>query len=124
MTLTQVLDNQQVTYSAYGIVIGRDWGFGITMYPSIRYDNFKSLEDLEQAISQGIKDKSIDSGMGYESVFGCMMQISVNTNLLINDKIFTNVEQEDKIYGEDVRLSQYTDSLEDYFYEWINSQYN
>ena len=90
----------------------------------LTYDNFKSLEDLEQAINQGIKDESVDSGMGYESIFGCMMQISVNTNLLINDKIFTNVEQEDKIYGEDVRLSQYINSLEDYFYEWINSQYN
>ena len=116
--LNELINNQLVKYSAKGIIIGKDWFFNTISYDSIIYNNYNTIEELTKAINEGIKDNSIDSGMGFSNIYGCMMMITIERTIIINDKPYTNIEIEDIIFGDIPDI--YMDFLETSYYNSIN----
>jgi hypothetical protein len=87
-----------VTYKATGIVLGNFWGGGSGSYPA-RPLNDTTLEGLMKQANDGL-DGSLDSGMGYESLIGAMLNITTKTEMMFEDKLFTNKETETVFIGE------------------------
>jgi hypothetical protein len=126
-TELQLADNQRVMYLAKGLLIGKDWGLDISTYPTIEY-SFNTLEELELQIREDLKSAAIDSGMGYDVVYACQMLIEVNTTILINNKVFRNVEYQTKGYWSPEALdlekcSEYYNILEEHWEEWLNNNH-
>ncbi len=81
-------------YSAQGSVIGNLWGGGKGIYAAKRLTNYDSKEELIKDLNKMLDDGSLDAGMGFESLTGAVLTITTKTSTLINDKIFTNYEDE------------------------------
>lgn len=88
-----------ITYKATGIVLGNCWGGGQGRYKAETL-TANSLTELEKQIEDGIKDGSLDSGMGYESLIGAMMNIETIDTRQIDDKCFIASEHEINCYGD------------------------
>lgn len=88
-----------ITYKATGIVLGNCWGSGVCGYPAetITATNRASLV---KQIENGIKDGSLDSGMGYESLIGAVMVIDMIDSREIDGKTFIAHDYENEIFGD------------------------
>ena len=87
------------TYKASGMVLGNYWGGGSGSYPAKRLSS-DSLTELRKQIISGIKDGSLDSGMGYESLIGAIMYIETIETREIDGKTFIATEQETQFFGD------------------------
>jgi len=99
VVMSKKKNNMKKTYKAKGLCYGRYWGGGSGSYRAENYSS-KSLEQLESDILQGIKDGSIDSGMGYEKVIGAVMDIETIETVTIDGKEFVHSEYETELYGD------------------------
>jgi hypothetical protein len=63
------------TYNAAGFVLGNYWGGGQGSYPAVRLSGFESKESLIEEAEKRLKCGSLDSGMGYESLIGAILDI-------------------------------------------------
>jgi len=70
-------------YQASGDCFGYLWGGGIGSYPA-RMFRADSMEALGAVIRAAIEDKSIDSGFGFERVFGAALTVEVK-NCIVHD---------------------------------------
>ena len=91
---------KQIKFSAKGFVLGNYWGGGQGAYPTIRFTGNTKEELLEKA-NKALKDGSIDSGMGYQSLIGAILEIKCITKVEIDGKDFINHKIE-----KDPRLAQ------------------
>jgi hypothetical protein len=89
----------QVRFEAKGIVLGNYWGGGKGSYTSKRI-KANTLEELLTIATKMLDDGSLDSGMGYESLIGALLEVSTITTVLINDKEFINTETEIHFIGD------------------------
>lgn len=85
-------------YIATGIVWGNCWGGGQVGYQSERLEA-TTLKDLYKQINKGIENGSLDSGMGYESLEGAIMNIEIRTTKIIDGKEFINSEYNLETFG-------------------------
>lgn len=102
--------NKRVIYKAKGFVYGNYWGGGKGAYKSEELEG-SSIKEVDTQVKEGIKDGSLDSGMGYESLAGAIMKITKMTTVIIDGKPYVNKEYETKVYG------NLTDEEEDFLYE-------
>lgn len=88
-----------ITYKATGIVLGNCWSGGVCGYAAteIRTTNRASLV---QQIENGIKDGSLDNGMGYKSLIGALMVIDTIDTREIDGKTFIAHDYEDEFFGD------------------------
>jgi hypothetical protein len=49
--------------------------------------------------NEALKDGSLDSGMGYESLIGARIDIEVITTIIVDGKEFVNTEYETELIG-------------------------
>jgi len=61
--------------------------------------NANSEEDLMKKANDSLIDGSLDSGMGYESLIGAILDITKITTIVIDDKEFINKEYSIKTIG-------------------------
>ncbi|KKN69810.1 hypothetical protein LCGC14_0437560 [marine sediment metagenome] len=87
-----------ITHKATGIVLGNCWGDGVNGYAAETLTD-NSITGLHKQILNGIKDGSLDSGMGYESLIGAVMTIETIDSRKIDGKTFIAKEYELKTYG-------------------------
>lgn len=90
---------KQITFSAKGVVLGNYWGGGQGAYES-RQISANSEEEIIKLAEQGIKDGSLDSGMGYERLVGAALTITKTTRVEIDGQAFFNREHNDILVGE------------------------
>ena len=76
-------------WSATGLVYGIDWGFNYIAYPSISFQN-DSYEGLLAEANKALANESIDSGMGFESIIGALLEITCETSIEIEENTFIN----------------------------------
>ena len=86
-------------YKTNGIVWGNCWGGGQCGYQADTL-TANSLEALVKLIDAGVKDGSLDSGMGFESLIGAIMIIDVVETRQIDGKTFVATESEQYISGD------------------------
>ena len=90
---------KKVSYKATGFVLGNYWGGGTGAYPTIGFEADTKEALLEKA-NLALKDGSIDSGMGYESLIGAILDITVITKIEIEDENYFNEKFEFDTVGE------------------------
>lgn len=89
---------KEINYAASGHVLGNYWGGGKGAYQTIRlYDN--TLDGLLEKCKTALNDGSLDSGMGFFSLIGAVIEVTIITTIIFEDKEFTNEEIETHIIG-------------------------
>jgi hypothetical protein len=77
------------SYKATGFVLGNYWGGGTGAYPTIKFEA-DTKEELMEKAKVALDDGSIDSGMGYESLIGAILDITEITSVEIEGETFIN----------------------------------
>lgn len=97
-------------FTANGIVFGNCWGGGACGYKArtIQSNNFSKL--VKEAKRQ-LKTGELDSGMGFESLYGACLDITIEDIKKINKKEYINTEHSELFIG------KLTDNEIDTFYE-------
>ena len=90
---------KRISYYGVGFVLGYYWGGGKGAYKS-REIFSDSMEDFVRQVNEGIKDGSLDGGMGFECLLGAGMVISTITKVEVEGKVYTNIENELEFFGE------------------------
>lgn len=90
---------KRVSYKSTGYVLGNYWGGGTGAYPS-KVLTADSKEELLEKAKKSLSDGSLDSGMGYESLIGAVLNIVQTTTVEIDGKDFHNEETHVEIIGE------------------------
>jgi len=85
-------------FESTGLVYGYLWGGGEGAYPARKLEANKK-EDLLKLANEGL-DGSLDSGMGYESLIGAILEIKTITTVHIKGKPFINKETDIEFIGE------------------------
>lgn len=89
---------KQISFTAKGYILGNYWGGGQGSYPTIKFSANTKEELLEQA-KKALSDGSLDSGMGYESLIGAILEIKKTTKVEIDGQDFFNHEFEEEFIG-------------------------
>lgn len=89
----------KTTYNAKGLVYGKLWGGGEGAYKAEALKGYESKEDLLKTAHRMLGDGSLDSGMGYEILYGAMLDIETVQEAEIDGRIFVNKEYESEIIG-------------------------
>src|SRR3989344_27203 len=88
----------KVKYKSSGIVYGHFWGGGKGGYSARKFEA-DSKEELIKKCNEALEDGSLDSGMGYESLIGALINIEIETTIKVKGKEFTNKEYELEFIG-------------------------
>lgn len=88
-----------LNYKAKGMVLGNLWGGGIGAYPTKWVYGYTKEELLDNA-KKSLDDGSLDKGMGFESLIGAVLNITIITKIEIDDEIFINEKFEFDSVGE------------------------
>ena len=86
------------TFSAKGLVLGQLWGGGKAAYPAAKLEGPNKAALLLEAETR-LADGSLDSGMGFESLCGALLEIGQSTFVTLNGKLFVNIEFERVFIG-------------------------
>lgn len=89
---------ETIKFKASGLVLGNYWGGGSGSYNAKPLTAQTKVELLEMA-NKALNDGSLDSGMGYESLIGGILEITKITTKIIDGKEFTNEEHEIEFIG-------------------------
>jgi hypothetical protein len=74
-------------YTSHGLVYGNYWGGGKGAYSATRLTG-ETREEIIEKSKKGLEDGSLDSGMGYESLVGCLLHITEHETLEYDGKEF------------------------------------
>lgn len=98
MSTTKENTTDKISFTAKGLVLGTLWDNSDGAYTSkiLRAETKKQILELAEA---GIKDKSLDSGMGFQRLKGAYLAITKITTKVIDGKEFTNKETEWEFVG-------------------------
>jgi hypothetical protein len=89
---------KKTTFTAKGAVLGSYWGGGQGAYES-RPITGNSEKEIIKLAEQGIKDGSLDNGMGFERLLGAALTITKTTSIEVDGKPFINREHNDVLIG-------------------------
>jgi hypothetical protein len=92
---------------AKGMIYGNYWGGGSGSYPSITFEG-DTLEEIKLKANKALDDGSIDSGMGFESIKGALLNVVETTTTELEGHSFSN----DLEY--EITIGELTDSEETY----------
>jgi hypothetical protein len=83
------------SFEAKGLVYGFLWSSQLGAYPTKKLVA-NTREELLKLAGEKLNDGSLDSGMGYESLKGALLNITEITTVKIDGKVFynENIEQE------------------------------
>lgn len=98
------------SYKATGFVLGNLWGGGQGAYRTIELEA-DTKESLMEKAKVALDDGTIDSGMGFESLVGAVLDITESTMVEIEDEIYINEKYIFDTVGE----------LTDEQYEWLQN---
>jgi len=76
------------TYTASGVVYGKNWGGGFGAYPASRIEA-KTKKGLLTKAKAELKSGRLDSGMGFEFLKGARIDIQETETITIKGKAYT-----------------------------------
>jgi hypothetical protein len=114
ITIPTTVTAKGLTCVANGWVIGRMWGGGVGGYPSTPVTGKTVEEVIDTATS--MLDGSLDSGMGFESLIGAVLDITVTTTILVNGEEYQRSIVKRRYIG------TLTQSQKNYLAKWRNAQ--
>ena len=90
---------ETVKFTSTGLVHGNYWGGGKGAYKAEKL-SADTKEELIEMATKMLDDGSLDSGMGYESLIGALLNITKTTTIIHDGKPFTNEETEEEFIGD------------------------
>lgn len=78
-----------VRYVATGLVLGNLWGGGSGLY-DMDVLEADTKEELIQKANEGLLNGSLDGGMGFESLRGAVLDITIETSITFDDDEYIN----------------------------------
>lgn len=88
----------KTTFRSKGLVLGNYWGGGSGAYKAKTLIANTMKEIVEQA-TEMVANNSLDSGMGFESLSGALLEIDTISTTEIDGKKFINIETEEVLIG-------------------------
>ena len=88
----------KISYHAEGFLLGNLWGGGKGAYPTIKLTS-DSIYGIRELAENALSDGSLDSGMGYQSLIGAILNVEIKTEVLIEGKKFINREYDEISIG-------------------------
>ena len=88
----------KTTYSIKGHVLGTLWGGGKASYPTVKLEGPDRAALLLEAENK-LVDGSLDSGMGFETLHGAILEVRQLIFVTINEKLFVNKEYSIEFIG-------------------------
>lgn len=86
------------TYTASGLVYGKYWGGGSGAYKASSLEA-KTIKGILSQARTDLKTGALDSGMGYESLTGALLNIEIKDTIIIKDKTYINTEYKQVFIG-------------------------
>lgn len=83
-------------YKSRGVLLGNLWGGGTGAYPTITIGEM-SLSGFKRQAKKYLDDGSLDSGMGFESLIGAILPVTVTETIKIDNKEYSRNYQGDDI---------------------------
>jgi hypothetical protein len=87
------------TVIATGFVYGKNWGGGYSAYPSREIEAKSRAEVLKKAKAE-LKSGGLDSGMGFESLKGALLIITVVNVVVSKGKEYHREEVDTEVIGD------------------------
>lgn len=84
-----IITERTVRIEAKGMVVGKLWGGGKGYYPSSKVGG-TTIEEVKKKAAEKMNDGSIDSGMGFETIVGVILDPVTITYIEIEGEIYTN----------------------------------
>ena len=72
----------KISYHAEGFLLGNLWGGGKGAYPTIKLTS-DSIYGIRELAENALSDGSLDSGMGYQSLIGAILKISISSTVFV-----------------------------------------
>jgi hypothetical protein len=88
----------QITYKAHGLVLGNNWGGGRSSYDSVSLESDTRDKLIAEALTK-LKDGSLDSGMGFESLRGAILNVMTIRTITYNGLEFVNKTHDIQFVG-------------------------
>lgn len=88
---SELEQDMKATYSAKGYVYGNLWGSGTGAYPARKLEAPTKKKLVEQARA-ALENGSLDSGMGFESLIGAILEIKKTIAVEVKGKWYTRYE--------------------------------
>lgn len=89
---------KHTTFEARGRVLGNLWGGGEGSYDTIRITG-DSLAEVTEKAEQALKNGSLDSGMGFESLIGARMTVVKTTTITVDGLDYSREDDEELVIG-------------------------
>lgn len=106
--------NKEVSYHSHGKVLGKYWEGGSGSYNTTVF-TANSLEELLVLNNNALNDGSLDSGMGYKSLIGAILIITITTKIVFENEDYFNTKEDIEFIGE--LNDEQTEFLEQSIYE-------
>lgn len=87
------------TFTAKGLVYGNYWGGGEGAYPTIKF-RAETLPKLEKAVQEAFEDGGIDSGMGYQSLIGAVLEVTEERTIEYKGLEYVSLEYTEMTIGD------------------------
>lgn len=86
-------------YSTKGVVYGRTWNFTDGGYATRSTGEFSTKEEVIAKLNEMLEDGSIDSGFGFESLYGAYCSIVEESSAIIDGDVYVNRNIENVVIG-------------------------
>lgn len=90
--------NKRTSWKASGMVWGNTWGGGKGGYPAKKL-SAKTRSDIINQAKRGVDNGSLDSGMGFESLYGAVLFLTKTECVVVKGKEYCNDEYESEVIG-------------------------
>lgn len=99
---------KDITWSASGVVIGKDFYGNIGSYPTLNYAGFDTKEHLLEKIKSDFSDNSLDAGFGFDCLLAARMHVCMKHTILIDSKPYTHEEWQNVDIGDTSLIDKLT----------------
>ena len=86
-------------YNAKGFVYGKLWGNGYGAYPSRVIMDTNSKGELLKQAAEALKNGNLDSGMGFESLKGAVLEIEEVETVYVGGKEYKRRQHQTEVIG-------------------------
>lgn len=99
---------KDITWSASGVVIGKDFYGNIGSYPALNYAGFDTKEHLLEKINLDFADNSLDAGFGFDHLLAARMHVCMKHTIVIDGKDYTHEEWQNVDIGDTSLIDKLT----------------
>lgn len=100
--------SENVTWSASGVVIGKDFYGNVGSYPTNNYASFDTKEHLLEKINLDFADNSLDAGFGFDRLLAARMHVCMKHTIVIDGKDYTHEEWQNVDIGDTSLIDKLT----------------